>query len=165
MAKKNKKNITETENTVSYSTEVQQGLQKMLEAIAGDCSENSAANTSISNSLTSQSISANSITGISGNSYTINGYDTYPYNPLSNYNSYSSIQSQPRLHLDANYVTIEYNGQEYPLGEILARLEYLEQFVRADPVTFLSDILELKEKVNKLEEEVALRKLDEVINS
>lgn len=165
MAKKNKKNITETENTVSYSAEVQRGIQKMLEAIADDHSENSAANTTVNNSSASQSISTVGITGISGNSYTINGYDAYDtYNPLGNYNSYS-IQSQPRLHLDANYVTIEYNGQEYPLGEILARLEYLEQFVRADPVTFLSDILELKEKVNKLEEEVALRKLDEVINS
>jgi len=97
--------------------------------------------------------------GIIGDSYTLNGYGNY-----NNYSNYSWSNIQPHVKVQADSVYVEFNGVEYRLSDLMAKLNILDDLMYRYP-NLIAEFADMTEKLNKIQEELALQKLDQVINS
>lgn len=133
-----------------------QQLQEALQALTNAASTSIAID-NLSNTTDAVNI-CQSITPINNGSYTINGSDYY-----NNY-TWSNYGVTPNINVKADGVYIEFEGREYKLTELMYRLQLLEQMI-SQYSQLMSDVMDMKDKLNKIQEELALQKLDQVINS
>lgn len=162
MAKKIKEKLDElfSEQTIKAATDQSDStLQNALDTLQQAASSNSA-NMNISAVSTAKNnwlYDSNSITNIN-DSYTINGYGYGNYVYSNNYGLQANVK------LQADNVYIEYNGTEYRLSDIMFKLKILEDLLDRYP-NLIVELADMAEKLSKLEQDIALQKLDKVINS